>query len=130
MRTRTYSDAGDRVRHFHLAASAILPAVVGAATLLAQQPPTFRAEIDSVQLDVRVVDEDGRFVRDLAASDLQILEDRQPQAISTFAMVDIPVGPVGVAAPRPTVPSDIATNTAANGGRLFVLVLDDLGGIE
>jgi VWFA-related protein len=111
------------MRSSHTVARAILPAVVGAATLLAQQAPTFRAEIDSVQLDVRVVDEEGRFVRDLTASDLQILENGQPQAISTFAMVDIPIR---VATPQTTVPSDIATNTAASQGRLFVLVLDDL----
>ena len=104
-------------------ALAILPAAVCAATLLAQQPPTFRAEIDSVQLDVRVVDKEGRFVRDLTASDLQILEDGQPQAISTFAMVDIPIG---ATAPQGAVASDIATNAAASQGRLFVLVLDDL----
>src|SRR5215203_5565163 len=111
------------MRLTHAVARAILPAVVGAATLLAQQPPTFRAEIDSVQLDVRVVDKEGRFVRDLTASDLQILEDGHPQAISTFAMVDIPIG---VAVPQATVAPDIATNTAASQGRLFVLVLDDL----
>jgi len=76
-----------------------------------------------VQLDVRVVDDDGRFVRDLTSSDLQIFEDGQPEGISTFAMVDIPIG---VVAPHATVPSDVATNTAASQGRLFVLVLDDL----
>jgi VWFA-related protein len=110
------------MRCTHAVVAAILPAVVGAATLLAQQPPTFRAEIASVQVDVRVVDEKGRFVRE-TASDLQILEDGQPQAISTFAMVDVPIG---VPMRQTIAPPDIATNTAANQGRLFVLVLDDL----
>jgi hypothetical protein len=38
-------------------------------------------------------------------------------------MVDIPIG---VVVPQATVAPDIATNTAASQGRLFVLVLDDL----
>jgi VWFA-related protein len=59
----------------------------------------------------------------LTPNDLQILEDGQPQTISTFAMVDIPIG---VVVPPTTVPPDIATNRDAKQGRLFVLVLDDL----
>ena len=99
-------------------------AVVCGATLAAQQQPTFRSDIALVQLDVRVVDDDGRFVRDLTSSDLQIFEDGQRQTISAFALVDIPIAG-GVRQPM-AVPSDVVTNASAGQGRLFVLVLDDL----
>lgn len=99
-------------------------AVVCGATLAAQQQPTFRSDIALVQLDVRVVDDDGRFVRDLTSSDLQIFEDGQRQTISAFTLVDIPIAG-GVRQPM-AVPSDVVTNASAGQGRLFVLVLDDL----
>src|SRR5687767_14783398 len=73
----------------HRTAVALLAVCTCGAALVAQQPPTFRAEIDSVQLDVRVLDGEGRFVRDLGRSDLQVFEDGQPQTITTFAIVDI-----------------------------------------
>ena len=70
------------------------------------------------------MDEDGRFVRDLSRGDLQIFEDGQPQAITTFAIVDTPIA--GDAGRRSTIPSDVATNAGTNQGRVFVMVLDDL----
>jgi VWFA-related protein len=112
------------VQPIHRTAFALLAVCTGGVALVAQQPPAFRAEIDSVQLDVRVVDEEGRFVRDLGRGDLQVFEDGQPQTISTFAMVDIPIaGETG----RPSlIPSDVTTNAGMNQGRLFAMVLDDL----
>ena len=107
----------------HRTAVALLAVAACGAALLAQQP-TFRSDIDSVQLDVRVIDEEGRFVGDLTRGDLEVFEDGQPQTVSTFAMVDIPIA--GDAGRSRAVPSDVATNAGANQGRLFVLVLDDL----
>ena len=108
----------------HRTAFALLAVCTGGVALVAQQPPAFRAEIDSVQLDVRVVDEEGRFVRDLGRGDLQVFEDGQPQTISTFAMVDIPIA--GEAGRPSLIPSDVATNAGMSQGRLFAMVLDDL----
>ena len=59
----------------------LVATVVCTVVAAAQQQPTFRTEIDSVQLDVRVVDQDGRFVRGLTRDDLQVYEDFQRQAI-------------------------------------------------
>src|SRR5688572_23711072 len=100
-----------------------LLAVASTAVLSAQQLPTFRAEIDSVQLDLRIVDERGRFIRDIAREELQVFEDGQPQSISTFAVVDIPIEPVSATAGR--LASDVATN-AGSEGRLYVMLLDNL----
>jgi VWFA-related protein len=103
--------------------AALLVVAACGAALLAQQP-TFRSDIDSVQLDVRVIDEEGRFVGDLTRGDLEVFEDGQLQTVSTFAMVDIPIA--GDAGRPSAVQSDVATNAVVHQGRLFVLVLDDL----
>ena len=108
----------------HRTTFVLLAVCICGAALFAQQPPAFRAEIDSIQLDVRVVDEGGRFVRDLGRGDLQVFEDDQPQAITTFAMVDIPIA--GEAGRLRALPSDVVTNAGLSQGRLFVMVLDDL----
>ena len=78
-------------------------------------------------MDVRVVDAEGRFVRDLTKDDFQVEEDGQPQAISTFELVDIPFesseGPTFAGKP---IDLDVATNEDSE-GRLYMIVLDDLG---
>ena len=112
------------LRHPRALVAALLAVCACGAALVAQQPPTFRAEIDSVQLDVRVLDGEGRFVRDLGRGDLQVFEDGQPQTITTFAMVDIPIA--GEAGRLRAIPSDVATNAGLSQGRLFAMVLDDL----
>jgi hypothetical protein len=59
--------------------------LVSAALLRAQTPqsaPTFRSEINYVELTVRVLDAKGGFVRDLQQSDFQIFEDGARQEIS------------------------------------------------
>src|SRR5262245_65747218 len=53
--------------------------------------PTFRVQVDYVEVDVFVTDQQERFVRDLKKEDFQVFEDRKPQTISTFALVDIPI---------------------------------------
>ena len=68
-------------------------AILGGVGIGAQNPqpaPTFRSEIDYVQIPVRVLDARGEFVRGLTQSDFQILEDGQLQTITAFSAVDIP----------------------------------------
>ena len=51
----------------------------------AQQPaPTFRAQVEAVQVDVFVTDRDGNPVRDLRLEDFELLEDGKPQTITYF----------------------------------------------
>lgn len=64
--------------------------VVFAGIPRAQQVPQFRAAVDLVHLDVSVLDRDRRPVRGLTADDFVILEDGQPQAVSTFAAIEYP----------------------------------------
>ena len=55
------------------------------------QLPTFRAEGRAIEVDVHVTDAQGRFVRGLTRDDFELLEDDQPQEISAFTMIDLPV---------------------------------------
>src|ERR671913_415362 len=57
-----------------------------------QQPPiTFRAEVNYVEVDARVLDEQGKFIPDLKAEDFEVFEDGKPQKVSAFSLVNIPV---------------------------------------
>src|SRR4051812_25439574 len=60
--------------------------------LNAQQPtgPTFKSSVDAVVLDVRVVDESGRFVPDLTPEDFRVVEDGHEQTIASFGVVNLP----------------------------------------
>ena len=91
------------------------------------QAPTFRLNVEYVEVDAVVTDRDGQFVRGLAKEDFQIFEDGKPQPISTFAVVDIPVE----RAPRPlgaanAIEPDVRTNERPFDGRIYVMLVDDL----
>src|SRR5688500_5615185 len=84
MRTRTARAA------FCLLLSAPV-AGIGQVAPPAPQMPIFKTEVEYVEVDVRVTDAQGRFVRDLAAADFQVFEDGKPQKIAAFSLVDIPI---------------------------------------
>lgn len=89
--------------------------------------PTFRADVEYVEVDALVTDEQGNFVHHLTADDFEVLEDGRPQRIVTFSLVDIPVerfdGPLPL---REPIEPDVATNEEPFSGRVYVMVLDDL----
>ena len=105
-------------------AAAVLLAGVAGITAAAQPPErAFKREIEAVQIDVRVIDRDGSFVRGLTKDDLTLIEDGREQSITTFDLVEIPI----VAAPAgPIVDPDVASNAAGDTGRVYLIVLDDL----
>ncbi|HEX6323145.1 MAG TPA: VWA domain-containing protein [Vicinamibacterales bacterium] len=94
-----------------------------------QTQPTFRTDVELVQVDVIVLDEQGRHVRGLKAADF-VLEDRgRTQAIAAFeeAAHARPARSAGDAPPpRNAVPLDVSSNQTAAAGRLVVVVVDDL----
>lgn len=57
-----------------------------------QQPPVFRSGAELVRVDVTVLDNNGRPVRDLRAEDLVIEEDDVPQKITSFELLDLASG--------------------------------------
>ena len=93
-----------------------------------QQPQiTFRAEVNYVEVDARVLDREGKFVTGLKPEDFQVFEDGKPQKIAAFSMVNIPLE----RAERPLFASkpierDVRTNLEGADGRIYVIVLDDL----
>ena len=85
--------------------------------------PTFRAEVEYVEVDARVTDEQGRFVSNLRKEDFRIFEDGKPQTIANFALVEIPSDTLqrpGGAEP------DVLSNERPFGGRIYTMILDDL----
>jgi len=91
-------------------------------------PVTFKAETSYVDVDAVVTDRQGNVVRGLTKDDFELLEDGEPQRIDMFTYVDIPAVPQDrfLAANRP-ISSDVKSNAPSLAGRLYVLVLDDLG---
>src|SRR2546422_5760151 len=91
------------------------------------QPPTFKVEVDYVEVDALVTDQRGNFVRDLKKEDFQVLEDGKPQTITNFSLVDIPIEradrPLFAAQP---IEPDVKSNARPFDGRVYVMVLDDL----
>jgi VWFA-related protein len=93
----------------------------------AQAPPTFKVEVNYVEIDARVTDARGAFVPDLSRDDFQVLEDGAPQTLTVFSRVELPLErqdpPLFKGAP---IEPDVQSNLGEFNGRVFVLMLDDL----
>src|SRR5258705_10125346 len=92
--------------------SCLITLLTLAAVSGAQQnpPPSFRANVDLIQLDVSVLDKAHQPVRGLTAADFTVLVDGVPRAVMAFKAVELPK-PVPPSAPwiRDITP-DVATN--------------------
>lgn len=91
----------------------------------AQPPPTFRASVDIVHLDVSVLDRDRRPLRGLKPSDFTVLDNGIPQPISVFSAIDIPDAPPPSAPWMRDIAPDVGTNDAVQDRRLFLILIDD-----
>ena len=109
-------------------------AVAAPAFLLAQAPqpsvPSFRADIEHVQVDVRVVDAKNEPVAGLTRDLFQVFEDGVLQDIDSFAAIDLPhTPPRQEVADVPIVRADAASNTreSADGpvGIAYLVIVDD-----
>ncbi len=92
-----------------------------------QQPPiTFKVEVNYVEIDAVVTDSTGNFVRDLTRDDFEVVEQKKPQNISVFSVVDIPLErPDAPLFSKTAIERDVHTNRREFEGRVFVIVLDD-----
>jgi VWFA-related protein len=92
-----------------------------------QQQPTFRARVDSVSVDVIVLDRQGNPVTDLKPEDFEIRENRKLQTIETFKFIDIEAS--RGERPMPyrdlTSLSDQRREASRDDTRLVVIFLDD-----
>jgi VWFA-related protein len=110
------------------------PWVAVAALLLGptqDTPPPetrFPAQVEQVTVDVVVVDRRGQPVTGLLRDDFTVLDEGQPQAITSFDVVrpprPAPGAPEDPAPRRESVASNL--DLARERGRLFVVVFDDL----
>ncbi len=90
----------------------------------AASAPTFPAQVELVTVDIVVTDKKHVPVTGLPREAFTLLEDGQPQEVSSFEPVVLPATPSGAVPPRPRV----ATNTTpeARTARTFVIVFDDV----
>src|ERR1051326_2192095 len=108
----------------HALAVAIGTALAGA--LVAAQQPTFRVQVDAIELDAFVTDAQGNPVRGLTVDDFQLFEDGTPQVITSFSQVDIPFE----ARTEPfegknAVEPDVVSNDKGE-GRVYLFMLDEV----
>jgi VWFA-related protein len=97
------------------------------ASQASQQTPTFKTQVEYVEVDALVTDQQGNFVRDLTKNDFQVFEDGKRQTISTFSLVDIPIERFDRPLFSPTpIERDVQSNERPFDGRVYVLILDDL----
>jgi VWFA-related protein len=113
--------------NFRARIASLMVLMGGAALTAVGQTPTFQVDVSYVEVDVVVTDQHGTFVRDLKKEEFQVFEDARPQAISSFAVVDLPIDQTArpFVAGRPIEP-DVWTNATPFGGRTYVMVIDDL----
>jgi VWFA-related protein len=105
----------------HRILSIVITALCGTAAFA--QTPTFRLQVEYVEVDARVTDSNGNFVRDLTKEDFQILEDGKPQPLAAFSLVDIPTGQA--VSSSVSIESDVQSNERHFDGRVYVMILDD-----
>jgi VWFA-related protein len=96
-------------------------------------PPTFRAGVEYVEVDARVVNRSNEPVLGLSQRDFQVFEDGVKQDIASFTAVNIPVPSSGseFRPPKPSAVELMRPDTATNArqlldGRVYLIALDDL----
>ena len=105
-------------------------ATLVAPALVSAQPPdgqlTFRSGVDVIEIDVNVVDRDGRPITDLEASDFRVRIDGEDRRVMQAQYVSL--------RPEPQPAADLATrsrevlytsNAAQQRGRLIVIAVDE-----
>ena len=99
------------------------------------QPPTFRAGVEYVEVDARIVDKQNEPVLDLGQLDFRVFEDGVKQDIVTFSAVRIPMpqppSPVPRSAAQTQLVENVRPDVASNArqrseGHVYLIALDDL----
>ncbi len=104
-----------------LAGFAIL--VAGQSTT-AQDNPRFRAGVDLVPIDVTVVDQQGRPVRDLGPQDFKVTIDGAVRRVMSAEWISLTGDQPRPEAPERRRVEGYSSNDQATGGRLIVLAID------
>ena len=86
-------------------------------------PPVFRSGVETLPLDVTVINGRGEPVRDLIASDFTVRLDGRPRRVLSAQWVPS-TGDATKATALPMLPDGYVSNEQSAGGRLIVLVID------
>jgi VWFA-related protein len=108
----------------------LLVCACAAHALIAQAPqqPTFRVQVEAIEIDASVTDASGNVVTDLTRDDFEILENGRPQTITSFSLVNIPRNrPERPLFAANTIEPDVQSNNQGE-GRLYVIALDQVVG--
>lgn len=101
-------------------------AIAGLPVLVAAQQPTFRAQVDLVEIDAVVLDAAGNPVNGLTADDFELAEDGKGQTIAAFSAVDIPLERDDRPLYSPTAIEPDVLSNQREPGRTYLIVLDDM----
>ena len=87
-------------------------------------PPVFRSGLDLVRVDVRVVDGEGRPLRDLRPDEVEISDEGTPRPVLLFQHIEAPRGTYADAAQR-TIAAQVSTNQGSPRGHIYAFVFDE-----
>jgi len=99
------------------------PATPPPATPQAQQPPVFKAGVELVRLDVRILDGKGLPIKDLKPEEVTVNEGGARRPVVLFQHVAEPAGTYLETARR-TIGAEVSTNQGAPRGHLYLIVFD------
>ena len=97
-----------------------------AQTPQTQPQPVFRGGVDLVTLDVTVVDKDGKPVRGLKPEDFVVTLEKQPRPVRALDFLEFGSAAGSTAEARQTTNQAAQAQPARRGGRVIVLLFDDL----
>jgi VWFA-related protein len=116
----------------------LIPRILLVSSLLAQAPPpedhTIRISVNLVEVDAVVVDRKGNPIKDLTASDFEVLQDKKAQQIRSVQWIPWgaetqPARPE-VSQSKNTAPAPVVPGRSLNRAdvrRTIAIVIDDLG---
>ena len=97
-----------------------------AQTPQTQPQPVFRGGVDLVTLDVTVIDKDGKPVRGLKPEDFVVTLEKQPRPVRVLDFLEFGSAAGSTAEARQTTNQPGQAQTARRGGRIIVILFDDL----
>ena len=95
----------------------------GAPAQARQSPPTFKAGVDLVRMDVRITDEAGSPIKDLRADEVIVTDNGRRAPVVFLQHIEEPPGTYDDVARR-TIRSEVSTNRGSPRGHLYLLVFD------
>src|SRR4029079_5395627 len=93
--------------------SLLLITAIGLQAVSQEQDEVIRVRSNEVRLDVIVKDKKGRPIRDLKATDFEILEDGVPQKVESFRFVTREAGPAEITKKQDDKSPDVVTTAPA-----------------